>query len=195
VLDNETRCEVDKHLVDCGRCAGELKRFERTVALIKSRCVPQPPELYWTRLRATVRSRLEHENTRLFHGVFDFFMRPRAVTGAVGVVVATALVWILWEGARPMERGEISRPPLLVSNRPASTPGAQLNARRFSGYHPHELAGGDIILVEQDAAGILDDYILQTASAPSIDGHAGGVDYALERGWYGEPAGGYTEVY
>jgi hypothetical protein len=80
--------EVNEHLESCAGCAGKLKEFRQTMALLDEWQVPEPSPYFDVRLRA----RLREETAKQPHGLWYWIRKPAlAVSLAVLMVMSITL--------------------------------------------------------------------------------------------------------
>ncbi len=68
----EVTPQIDKHLVNCGACAGKLEEFRLTMALLDEWKAPEPSPYFDVRLQA----RLREEMAKPQAGWLAWFRRP-----------------------------------------------------------------------------------------------------------------------
>jgi hypothetical protein len=82
----EVTPEVGGHLAGCGACAGKLKEFKRTMALLDEWQAPKPSPYFDVRLQA----RLREEMAKPQAGWLAWFRRP-ALAAALTVLIAVGV--------------------------------------------------------------------------------------------------------
>jgi anti-sigma factor RsiW len=78
--------EIEQHLSGCRECAGKLKEFEQTMALLDEWQAPEPSAYFETRLKARVREEAATQRAGWWH-----WLRRPAMAGALAVVSAVTL--------------------------------------------------------------------------------------------------------
>jgi hypothetical protein len=79
---NEGGREVNAHLESCGECAGKLKEFRATMALLDEWRAPEPSPYFGTRLQA----RLREEQAVKAAGWWAWLRKP-ALAGAMALLL------------------------------------------------------------------------------------------------------------
>jgi len=94
--------EVNKHLETCAGCAGKLKEFRQTMALLDEWQVPEPSPYFDVRLRA----RLREEMSRPPVGWWQWVRKPAlAVSLSVIMVMSITLLFRTDPGWSPTSGG------------------------------------------------------------------------------------------
>ncbi|MGA8491049.1 MAG: hypothetical protein WB711_11535 [Terriglobales bacterium] len=87
-LDDAVAPEISKHIETCTECAGKLKEFRQTMALLDEWQVPEPSPYFDVRLRA----RLREEMAKQSQGWWQWIRKPAlAVSLAVLMVMSITL--------------------------------------------------------------------------------------------------------
>ena len=96
---NEGGREVNAHLESCAECAGKLKEFRATMALLDEWQAPEPSPYFDTRLQA----RLREEQAVKTAGWWAWLRKP-ALAGAMALLLVGGVsVWRINEhGSRPV---------------------------------------------------------------------------------------------
>ena len=108
------RPEVNEHLQSCANCAGKLKEFRQTMALLDEWQAPEPSAYFDVRLQA----RLREEATRQPAGWWHWLRKPAlAVSLAVLMVMSITLfrTGIGWNSA-PGPRATVIEPGTAVGD-------------------------------------------------------------------------------
>jgi len=109
--------EVEKHLASCATCAGELRGFQQTMAVLDEWKTPEPSPYFDTRLEA----RLREEMARPSVGWLHWIQRPAWAMSLAAVLVTGAVVvgtrsyttsYILQTDAIPTDAPKLSVPVL-----------------------------------------------------------------------------------
>jgi hypothetical protein len=86
--------EIDRHLAGCGACAGKLKEFKQTMALLDQWQAPEPSPYFDVRLQA----RLREEIAKPQAGWLAWFRRP-VLAAALTVLIGVGLGLFFTEGS------------------------------------------------------------------------------------------------
>ena len=105
-LPDAARRRGDEHVAACGRCAEALRDLRATLALVRERPRPQPPEAFWQDYKRSLRLRLDGARPasgwrRWLPGLFG--LRPLPTLAAAGIVASVVLASTLLLRA-PRER-------------------------------------------------------------------------------------------
>jgi len=78
--------EIDRHLADCGACAGKLGEFRKTMALLDEWQAPEPSPYFDVRLQARLREEMANPKADWL----AWFRRP-ALAAALTVLMAVGV--------------------------------------------------------------------------------------------------------
>jgi hypothetical protein len=90
----EVTPEIGGHLAGCGACAGKLKEFRKTMALLDEWQVPEPSPYFDVRLQA----RLREEMAKPQGGWLAWFRRP-VLAAALTVLIGVGLGLFFTKGS------------------------------------------------------------------------------------------------
>src|ERR1700723_866550 len=91
----EVTPEINDHLAGCGACAGKMKEFQQTMALLDEWKAPEPSPYFDVRLRA----RLREEAARQPVGWWQWIRKP-ALVGALAVIMVMSLTLFRTDAGR-----------------------------------------------------------------------------------------------
>src|SRR5580658_5395057 len=89
----EVTPEISDHLAGCGACAGKMKEFQQTMALLDEWKAPEPSPYFDVRLQA----RLREEMAKPQPGWLAWFRRP-VLAAALSLLMAMGVGLFLTEG-------------------------------------------------------------------------------------------------
>jgi hypothetical protein len=107
--------EVNEHLQSCGICAGKLKEFRQTMALLDEWQVPEPSPYFDVRLQARLREEKAHQPISWWH-----WIRKPALAVSLSVIMVMSVTLLFrtdagWNSA-PGPRAMVVEPGTAVGD-------------------------------------------------------------------------------